>query len=692
MYRLASLSSRRVSPLTARHGSLKVVRRHVSSTPRVLQDAAGSSSTGAAPKKKRGFFKTVTLYSSGFLVLFYAASPVVAFNNESYKDFFYESVPFGELILEYAEDQGLDKTLRVGFFQSSKETMAKVQAAISKKPTDTPPASDAAKPTTLEKLTQAKEKAKVVAKETQERGKEIAQTLKTQTSKAASSASEAVRGKPATPKQSDSTRPVSFSEGVEGLVKQVEAALSGKPIDVLPEATMTPEQPAGSPPDSSHPKSNSEEEVGVKEVISNGNGKLYTGELPLGFEPPPGYSRPKKASAPSPSASSTSEVKANEVEPLSVSVADLASSEPAIAELASTIDSLTSYLKSTPGAEVNTKNVIKTAHDDLKQLAERIEVVRVEERTKLEAKLDEQAREYSMKLLETELSGQDKLDEQEMEFKHFFEEEQRKMIQAYRHKLDEELQRQSEIINERLKAEVIAQGIEMQRRWIREIKVHVEEERGGRLSKLDELATSLKKLERITLDNAEYLNENLRLHALWASLRAFSSAAIGSSTRRPFRDELRVLRHASAARNDELVNVVLETLESSDVPDVGVEPLADLTTWFTSTVAPQVAKVALVPERDAGVLSYIASYAFSTFQFRRHGLVEGSDVLSVLSRAEHYLIQKDLDNATRELNQLKGAPKLLLKDWLDAARRRLEVLQAIEVVEAQSTLASLLVV
>jgi len=641
-------------------------------------------SGSALPKKKRGFFKTVALYSSGLLVLFYAASPAVAFNNERYKDFFYESVPFGELILEYAEGQGLDKKLRVNFLQSTKETMQKVQAAISKKQVD----SDAAKPTTLDKITQAKEKAKEVVKETQERGKEIAQTLKTQTSKAATSASEAAQAahsKFVTPKEpgSSSNRPTSFSEGVEGLVKQVEAALGGKPIESPPEAT-TPGQP-----DSAHPKTNYEAEVEGKEVISNGNGKLYTGELPLGFEPPPGYSRPKIASSPS---SPAVETKPEETESLSSSVADVASSEPAIAELASTIDSLTSYLKSTPGAGVNTKSIIKTAHDDLKQLAERIESSRIEERTKLEAKLDEQARDYSMKLLETELAGQDKLDEQEMEFKHFFEDEQRKMIQAYRHKLDEELQRQSEIINERLKTEVVAQGIEMQRRWIREIKVHVEQERGGRLSKLDELATSLKKLERVTLDNAEYLNENLRLHALWASLRAFTSAAIGSSVRRPFRDELRVLRHASAAKNDELVNVVLDTLEKSDVPDIGVEPLADLTTWFTSSVAPQVAKVALVPERDAGVLSYIASYAFSTFQFRRHGLVEGADVISVLSRAEHYLIQKDLDGATRELNQLKGAPKLLLKGWLDAARRRLEVLQAVEVVEAQSTLASLLVV
>lgn len=232
----------------------------------------------------------------------------------------------------------------------------------------------------------------------------------------------------------------------------------------------------------------------------------------------------------------------------------------------------------------------------------------------------------------------------------------------------------------------------MQRRWIREVKVHVEEERGGRLSKLDELASNLKKLERVTLDNAEYLNENLRLHALWASFRAFTSAAVGSAVRRPFRDELRVLRHASGAKNDGLVNTVLDSLEKTDVPDIGVEPLADLTTWFTSSVAPQVAKVALVPEKDAGLLSFVASYIFSSVQFKRQGMVEGSDVLSVLARAEHYLIEKDLDNATRELNQLKGAPKILLKDWLDAARRRLEVQQAIQVVEAQATLASLLVV
>ena len=231
----------------------------------------------------------------------------------------------------------------------------------------------------------------------------------------------------------------------------------------------------------------------------------------------------------------------------------------------------------------------------------------------------------------------------------------------------------------RLKAEVVAQGIEMQRRWIREIKLRVEEERGGRLGKLEELSSELKQLKSIALGNAEYLDENLRLHATWASLRALVAASIDAPVRRPFRDELRVLRHASGAKGDELTTAVLDTLEKTDVPDVGVEPLADLTTWFTTSVAPQVARVALVPEQDAGVLSYLASHFLSSFRFTRKGLVEGDDVLSILARAEYYMNEKDLDSATRELNQLTGASRILLHDWLEAARRRLEVLQALEV-------------
>lgn len=157
------------------------------------------------------------------------------------------------------------------------------------------------------------------------------------------------------------------------------------------------------------------------------------------------------------------------------------------------------------------------------------------------------------------------------------------------------------------------------------------------------------------------------------------NSTVESPVRKPFREELRVLRHIAAAKEDSVVASALETLEATDIPDVGVEPFADLASWFTTSVAPRVSSVALVPDQDAGVLSHLASHLFSSFRFQRQGLVPGSDVLSVLARAEHYMTEKDLDSATRELNQLGGTAKILLADWLTAARRRLEVLQALEV-------------
>lgn len=236
----------------------------------------------------------------------------------------------------------------------------------------------------------------------------------------------------------------------------------------------------------------------------------------------------------------------------------------------------------------------------------------------------------------------------------------------------------SGILSYRLKEEVIAQGIELQRRWIREIKLRVETERGGRLAKLDDLATNVKRLERVTLDNSTYIDENVSLHSLWSALRAVSSA-VEAPKRKPFREELRVLKSVTAGREDPLIASAVETIESSTVPDTGVEPLSDLTSWYITNIAPKVEKVALVPDQGAGILSHLASSVLSTFRFKPQGLVEGSDVLSVMARAEFYLNAKDLDNATRELNQLSGWPKALLKDWLDAARARLEIQQALEV-------------
>ncbi|KAH8100996.1 mitochondrial inner membrane protein Mitofilin [Cristinia sonorae] len=632
------------------------------------------------PKKKKRYVRRFVLYTSAATATFYTGSAFLAFKNPQYYDFFIEKVPLGNTFLQYAEDNNWDTLTPQKALQNAQDGVAYVQRLFNRE--------KAAEEAQKAKAELDKAKAKAAAANmyqgAKERVKSVASSVKTTVDRTES----AVSDKSAQAMAIAKHQAEGFSEGVEDLVRKAEAAIGKeKSKPAQPDATTTPTQPDVAP-DSVPPHDNETQEASVKDVAAPSAGNVYDAPLPVGFEPPPGYKRP---TPPKPKPAPVEEKPAPAPLPLvAPAVQEFAASEPVISQLASVIDNLASYLNTNPAAAEKAHDILDVAKSDLTQLAKRIDEVKEEERTKLEATLDEQTREYSLRLMELEMAAQDKLDSQEEDFRKVFEEEKAKFVAAYREKLNKELETQSEIINERLKEEVIAQGIELQRRWIRDIKVRVEQERGDRLAKLDELATGLKRLERVALDNSAFLDENLRIHALWSAFRALNHA-VDASERKPFRDELRVLRHITAAREDPVVSTVLDTLESSDVPDIGVEPFADLASWFTTSVAPRVSSVALVPDQNAGVLSHLASHLLSSFSFKRQGLVPGSDVLSTLARAEYYMNEKDLDSATRELNQLTGTAKVLLTDWLEAARKRLEVLQALEVIQAQATLASLLV-
>uniref|UniRef100_A0A0W0FRB4 MICOS complex subunit MIC60 n=1 Tax=Moniliophthora roreri TaxID=221103 RepID=A0A0W0FRB4_MONRR len=632
MYR-ALPASRQVSSAAGR-GAVRITRR------RLATEASPST-----PKKKprivrRIFWATATLTGT-----FYVGSAFVALKNQTYYDFFADNVPLGQPMLEFAEAHNWDTVTVKSVVNSTVNAATTAQKFVMEKINGVPH--------TKEDLENVKAKAEKKAKElkvaavktiedSKEKAKDVAGRVKTEVTK------EEERINAVAKHQSEQ-----LASEVSALVQKAEDALAGK----SPAEAVAPSVPSlaseGQTPSSSTPSD------------------LYTEPLPVGFEPPPGYKQPPPPKREAP--------KTPDLPLVAPAISSLGTSEPIISHLAGTIDSLASYLKSNPAAAERISGVLEGAKTDLTALAERIEKARDEERATLEAKMDEQTREYTLKLLETEMEAQDKLDSQEDEFRKMFDLRQAQLVQQYREKLENELQTQSELINERLKNEVIAQGIELQRRWIREIKMRVEEERGGRLAKIDELSAHLKRIERVALDNSAYLDENIRIHALWSAIRALTNSSLASPVRKPFREELRVVRHIGAAREDPVVAAALETLEASEVPDVGVEPFADLASWYTTSVAPKVCHVALVPDQDAGLLSHLASYLFSGLRFKRQGLVEGSDVLSVLARAEYHLNEKDLDSAARELNQLKGSAKALLHDWLEAARRRLEVEQALQV-------------
>ena len=74
-----------------------------------------------------------------------------------------------------------------------------------------------------------------------------------------------------------------------------------------------------------------------------------------------------------------------------------------------------------------------------------------------------------------------------------------------------------------------------------------------------------------------------------------------------------------------------------------------------------------------------SSWVLSKVMFRKEGLAAGDDVESVLTRAQTFLEEGDLDNAAREVNGLKGWAKTLSRDWLGEVRKVLEVQQALDV-------------
>ncbi|KIJ51471.1 hypothetical protein M422DRAFT_203682 [Sphaerobolus stellatus SS14] len=677
------------------------------------------STTFPPPRPKRRIFRRILLYTSAVTLGLYGAGTAAALQNERFHDFFVESVPLGERIVEFAEQQGWQghsvdpqQVLNAGrVAMHSLERAASESVSVAQKWIDKAKEKvEEAKEKANEKIIEAKEATHHTAASTEQKTKDVAAVMEEKIKDVAEESKHAVHdavtrikavGEVAKEKVEDGVHVV--QEAVSHVIEEVKQQGSVDSEDVS-ELARKAEEALKSVGTLSPSIANTDPNGKlVEEKVPSDAPATYTERLPIGWEAPPGYTVPKKKSVPAPTSTPAplSEVEAPPALPLlplvAPKVAEFSSSEPILAQLASTIDNLAAFLKDNPSAAThsNAKEVIDTAEIDLVNLGQRLQEIKEEEKRRLEQKLEEQAREYSVELLRVQIDAQDRLDQQGEDWRKYAEMERQDIIQRYRQKLEAELNAQSEIINQRLKEEVIAQGIELQRRWIREIKIKVEEERGGRLAKLDVLAADLKRLSRVTLDNSDYLDENLRMHTLWSSIRAVNAVVQESLVRRPFREELRVLRHvalAGGAREDPVLAAALDTLEASDVPDVGVEPLADLTSWFTTGVAPRVSAVALVPDENAGVLSYLASSLLSSFRFQRKGFVQGNDVLSVLARAEYFMNEKDLDSAARELNQLKGPAKTLLNDWLNAARKRLEVLQALEVVQTQATLSSLLLI
>jgi mitofilin len=275
---------------------------------------------------------------------------------------------------------------------------------------------------------------------------------------------------------------------------------------------------------------------------------------------------------------------------------------------------------------------------------------------------------------------------QETHWKEEYESERERLAQSYRERLQAEIDTANKVYEQKLKNELLEQSISLQRSFASSIRDQVEQERDGRLGKLNQLSSSVSELEKLTAEWNTVVDANLKTQHLVVAVEAVKSALESQVVPKPFITELAALKEVAA--EDPVVNAAIASINPAAYQR-GIPNSAQLIDRFRR-VAQEVRKAALLPE-DAGVASHIASLAMSKVLFKKSGLAVGQDVEAVLARTEALLEEGDLDAAAREMNGLQGWAKVLSKDWLGECRRVLEVKQALDVIATEARLQSLLV-
>ncbi|KAI9695219.1 MAG: Formation of crista junctions protein 1 [Bogoriella megaspora] len=374
---------------------------------------------------------------------------------------------------------------------------------------------------------------------------------------------------------------------------------------------------------------------------------------------------------------------AQRIDPLNVPAAE----EPVVQDVVRILNDIITVVNA-DNASGKFNSAISKARDEIAKVAQNITSLRASEKKAAEDKIQSNHSEFDEAAKELMRRVEDELRDQEARWKEEYETEREKLSKTYQNKLNNELESTRKVYDQKLKNELLEQSIALSNKFATDIRNRVEAERNGRLSKLNELSSGVAELEKLTGEWNAVVDSNLKTQHLHVAIDAVRSALDNptSSRPQPFVSELAALKEI--ASDDAIVNAAIASINPTSYQR-GIPSSAQLVDRFRR-VASEVRKAFLLPE-NAGVASHAMSWALSHATFKKEGMPVGDDVESVLARTETLLEEGSLDDAAREMNGLTGAARELSRDWLAECRRVLEVRQALDVVETEAKLQSLLV-
>ncbi|KAI9652368.1 MAG: Formation of crista junctions protein 1 [Alyxoria varia] len=396
-------------------------------------------------------------------------------------------------------------------------------------------------------------------------------------------------------------------------------------------------------------------------------------------------------------------------------------SDPTLQLTTKTLNALITSYNADPTPPQNYASILKTAIDDLHNLASEITVRNSAAETATSEKIAESQREFddgARKLIERFQREQQDV---ELQWREEYEAERERLARTYQSKLDAELEAEEKISEQKLKNSLKEQDMRLTQSFEGTVRDRVEEEREGRLARLNELSAQVADLRNLTEEAGNTLDSNLKTQHLLVAVEALRAALEPHSsedrntTLKPFTTELTTLK--SVSLDNPLVNAAVASIDPVAYQR-GIPTPGQLIDRFRR-VASEVRKAALLPE-GAGAASHAASRVMSGLLFRKEKgdasvrpegaggasggsggasssngngrtLTAGVDVEATLTRAETLLEEGDLDSACREMNNLSGWARVLSQDWVTEVRRVLEVRQAVDVCAAEARLGSLMV-
>ncbi|KAI1414058.1 mitochondrial inner membrane protein Mitofilin [Hypoxylon sp. FL1857] len=367
------------------------------------------------------------------------------------------------------------------------------------------------------------------------------------------------------------------------------------------------------------------------------------------------------------------------IDPLAVNDAD----EPVVQELVKMLNDIITVVNA-DNADDRFSSTIGKAKNELNKVGSQIRELKAQVEKEAASQVASKVKEFEDAARELVQRVEVVLDVQERQWRAEFEDEMKRIQAAYDSRIKTELEREKQINEQKLQNLLLEQAVDLKKQFLREVKARVEEERNGRLGKLEQLSAAVKELENLTTGWNDVVDMNLKTQQLHVAVEAVRASLHDADHPRPFVRELVALKEI--ATDDPVVNAAIGSINPSAYQR-GIATPSQLIDRFRR-VASEVRKASLLPE-DAGVASHASSWVLSKVLFKKHGLAAGDDVESILTRTQTYLEEGDLDAAAREMNGLKGWAKTLSRDWLAEVRKVLEVQQALEVIATEARLQSL---